>query len=146
MRQARPLPLVGIGHAAFLAPVHLHVGGVDVDRHRPFGQLRRALGGQQSRHPGGRRGQPGLGPAPVRGGEPARDPGRGRGGQPRHRRDLLARLVGADPPLSNCQIQFFNKCTMHHADAFYPTCICGNVVVYPSQTNYRNGRPRREEV
>ena len=32
---ARPLPLAGIGHAAFLAPVHLHVGGVDVDAPSP---------------------------------------------------------------------------------------------------------------
>ena len=38
---------VGVRHPAFPAPVHLHVGGVDVDGHRPFRQLRGALGGSR---------------------------------------------------------------------------------------------------
>ena len=48
MRAARPLPLVVVGHPAFLAPVDLHVGGVDVDRHRALGQLGRPLRRQQA--------------------------------------------------------------------------------------------------
>ena len=97
VRPPGPLPLVGVGNPALLVPVHLHVGGVDVDGHRPFGQLRGPLGGQQARHPRGRRRQPGFGAAPVPGGEPARDPGRGGGGQARHRNQVLARLIGAQP-------------------------------------------------
>ena len=97
VRAARPLPLVVIGDPAFPAAVHLHVGGVDVDRHRPFGQLGRPLGRQQADHPRGGRRQPGLRPPPVLPGEPAGDPGRGRGGQPRHRDQQLPRGIGADP-------------------------------------------------
>ena len=65
MRAAGPLPLVVIGHPAFLAAVDLHVGGVDVDRHRAFGQLRRPLGRQQAGHRRRGPGQPGLRAAPV---------------------------------------------------------------------------------
>ena len=43
MRPADPLALVVIGHAAFLAAVDLHVGGVQVDRDRPAGQRRRRM-------------------------------------------------------------------------------------------------------
>ena len=97
VRPARPLPLVVIGHPAFLAAVHLHVGGVDVDRHRPGSQLGRPLGGKQVHHPRGRGCQARLGPPPVRRGEPAHDPGRGRGRQPGHRHQLLPRLISAHP-------------------------------------------------
>ena len=97
MRQAGPLPLIGVGHPAFLVPVDLHVGGVDVDGHRPFRQLSRPLGGQHAHHPGGRLRQAGLGAAPVLRREPAGQPGRGRGRQARHRRHLLAGLIGAQP-------------------------------------------------
>ena len=97
VRPARPLPLVVVGHPAFLAAVDLHVGGVDVDRHRAFGQLRRPLGRQQAGHRRRGPGQPGLRAAPVLLREPARDPGRGRGGQARHRCQQLPGLVGADP-------------------------------------------------
>ena len=38
MRRADPLTLVVKGHAAFLAAVDLHVGGVQVDRDRPADQ------------------------------------------------------------------------------------------------------------
>ena len=97
VRPARPLALVGVGDAAFLAAVDLHVGGIDVDGHRPSGQLRRPLGGQQARHPRGRGGQAVFRAPPVRPGEPAHDPGRGRGGQARYRHQLLARGIGPDP-------------------------------------------------
>ena len=113
MRPAGPLPLIGVRHPAFPAPVHLHVGGVDVDRHRPFGQLRGPLGGQQAGHPGGRRRQAGLGAAPVPGGEPAREPGRGRGGQPRHRRDLLPGGVGAQPVQAHQEVLPGQLCRGH---------------------------------
>ena len=97
VRPARPLPLVVIGHPAFLAAVHLHVGGVDVDRHRPGSQLGRPLGGKQVHHPRGRGRQARPGPPPVHRGEPAYDPGRGRGRQPGHRHQLLPRLISAHP-------------------------------------------------
>ena len=97
VRAAGPLPLVVVGHPAFLAAVDLHVGGVDVDRHRAFGQLGRPLRRQQAHHPRRRRREARLRAPPVPGGEPARDPGRGRGGQARHRCQQLPGLVGADP-------------------------------------------------
>jgi hypothetical protein len=62
------------------------------------------LGGQQARHPRCRGGQAGLGAAPVLPGEPARHPGRGRGRQARHRRDLLARLISAQPVQADQEI------------------------------------------
>jgi hypothetical protein len=51
VRPAGPLSLVVIGHPAFLAAVHLDVGGVNIDGHRALGQLRRPLGRQQAHHP-----------------------------------------------------------------------------------------------
>jgi len=53
MRPANPLALMVIGHAALLAAVHLHVGGVPVDHYRPAGQRRRPLRGQHVHHRGG---------------------------------------------------------------------------------------------
>ena len=96
VRQADPLALVVIRHAALLAAVDLHVGGVQVDRDRPASQRRRPLRGQQRQHPPGHRRQAGLhrlatGPGVTR----RARPGRGRGRQARHRRDLLARRIGA---------------------------------------------------
>ena len=96
MRPARPLALIVISHAPFLAAVHLHVGGVNVDGDWPAaGQLAGPLGGQQRQHPGGRGRQARLGACPLRCGEPAGQPGRGRGSQAGHRRDLLASGIGA---------------------------------------------------
>ena len=90
MRPADPLALVVIGHAAFLAAVDLHVGGVQVDRDRPAGQRRRPRRRQQRQHPPGHHGQPGLHRLPLRRSKPAGQPRRGRGRRPRHRSDLLA--------------------------------------------------------
>ena len=57
VRPPRPLPLVVIGHAALLRSVHLHIGGIQVDRHRPASQRRRPRRGQQAQHPPGDRRQ-----------------------------------------------------------------------------------------
>jgi hypothetical protein len=84
-----------IGHAALLAAVDLHVGGIQVDGDRPFGQRRRPLRGQQVQHPPGHHCQAGLHRPPLPGRDPAGQPRRGRGRQARHRRDLLARRISA---------------------------------------------------
>ena len=89
MRQAHPLALMVIRHAALLAPVNLHIGGVQVDRDRAAGQRRRPLRRQQRQHPAGHRRHALLDRLPLRRGEPA--------GQARHRRDQLARRIGALP-------------------------------------------------
>ena len=86
---AHPLALVVIGHAALLAAVDLHVGGVQVDRDRPIGQRRRPRRGQHCQHPPGHRRQAGLHRLPLRRGDPPGQARRGRGTQSRHRRDLL---------------------------------------------------------
>ena len=83
-----------IGHAAFLAAVHLHVGGVQVDRDRPAGQRRRPRRGQHVQHPPGHRRQAGLHCLPLPGGDPAGQARGGSGAQPRHRRDLLPGRIG----------------------------------------------------
>ena len=95
MRPPDPLALVVIGHAALLAAVDLHVGGVQVDRDRPVGQRRRPRRGQQRQHPPGHRRQAGLHRLPLRRGDPPGQARRGRGRQPRHRRDLLPGRIGA---------------------------------------------------
>jgi len=53
VRPPHPLALVVIGHAALLAAVDLHVGGIQVDGDRPAGQRRRARSGQYCQHPPG---------------------------------------------------------------------------------------------
>ena len=95
MRPADPLALVVIGHAAFLAAVDLHVGGVQVDRDRPVGQRRRPRRGQQRQHPPRHRRQATLHRLPLRGGDPPGQARRGGGRQPRHRGDLLPGRIGA---------------------------------------------------
>ena len=95
VRPADPLALVVIGHAALLAAVDLHVGGVQVDRDGAAGQRGRPLRRQQVQHPPGHRRQAGLHRLPLGGRDPAGQPGRGRGRQARHRRELLARRIGA---------------------------------------------------
>ena len=57
VRQAHPLALMVIGHAALLPAVDFHVGGVQVDRDRAAGQRRGPLRGQQVQHPPGHRRQ-----------------------------------------------------------------------------------------
>ena len=95
VRPADPLALVVIGHAALLAAVDLHVGGVQVDGDRPAGQRCHPLRGQQAQHPPGHRGQPALHCLPLRRGDPPGQARRGRGRQPRYGRQLLARRIGA---------------------------------------------------
>ena len=58
MRAAHALPLTVIGHATFLAAVDLHVGGVQVDGDRPFGQRCGPRRGRQVQHPRRDRRQP----------------------------------------------------------------------------------------
>ena len=84
-----------IGHTALLAAVDLHIGGIQVDRDRPGGQRRRPLRGHQVQHPPGHRCQAMLDRLPLSGSDPPGQPGRGRGRQARHRREQLARHVGA---------------------------------------------------
>ena len=95
VRPPDPLALMVVRHAALLAAVDLHVGGVQVDRDRAAGQRRRPLRGQQRQHPAGDHRQAGLHRLPLRRGDPPGQPGRGRGRQPRHRGDLLACRIGA---------------------------------------------------
>ena len=97
MRPPDPLPLVVIGHAALLAAVDLHIGGVQVDRDRPAGQRRRPFRGRQVQHPPGHRRQAMLDRLPLGRGDPPGQPGRGGGRQARYRREQLARHVGALP-------------------------------------------------
>ena len=97
MRAAHPLALVVIGHAALLAAVDLHVGGVQVDGDRALGQRRRPGRGQQRQHPPGHGRDAVFHRRPLPGGDPA---GQARGGgraQPRHRRQLLPGHIGALP-------------------------------------------------
>jgi hypothetical protein len=95
MRATDPLALVVPGHAALLAAVNLHVGGVQVDRDRPVGQRRRPRRGQQRQHPPGHGRQAGLHSLPLPGGDPPGQARRGRGTQSWHRRDLLPGRIGA---------------------------------------------------
>ena len=82
VRAADPLALVVIGHAALLAAVDLHVGGVQVDGDRPAGQGRRPLRGQQRQHTAGHRRQAGLYRPPLHRGDPPGQAGGGRGASP----------------------------------------------------------------
>ncbi len=84
-----------IGHAALLAAVDLHVGGVQVDRHRPAGQRRRPLRRQQPQHPLRDRCQAGLHRPPLIGGDPPGQARSRRRGQSRYRGELLPRGIGA---------------------------------------------------
>ncbi len=95
MRPPDPLALVVIGHPALLAAVDLHIGGVQIDGDRAFGQRRRPLRGQQRQHPPGDHRQATLDRFPLGGSDPPGQPGRGGGRQARHRGELLARHVGA---------------------------------------------------
>ena len=97
MRPAHPLALVVIGHAALLAAVDLHVGGVQVDGDRALGQGRRPLRGHQVQHPPGHRRQATLNRFPLGGSDPPGQARRSRGRQPRHWRDPLACRVDESP-------------------------------------------------
>jgi hypothetical protein len=97
MRPPDPLALMVIGHSALLAAVDLHIGGIQVDRDRPAGQRRRPLGGHQVQHPPGHRRQAALDRLPLGRSNPPGQPRRGSRRQPRHRRELLARHIGALP-------------------------------------------------
>ena len=96
MRTPDPLALVVERDPAFLAAVDLHVGGVQVDRHRLAQRRRpsRPHHGQRSQRRGGHIGEPGLHRMPLRVGEPARQPGRRGRGQPGHHGQHLPGLVG----------------------------------------------------
>ena len=95
MRTPDPLALVIERDPAFLAAVDLHVGGVQVDRHRLAQRRRpsRPHHGQRGQRRGGHIGEPGLHRMPLRVGELACQPGRGGRGQPRHRGQHLPGLV-----------------------------------------------------
>jgi hypothetical protein len=96
VRTPDPLALVIERNPAFLAAVDLHVGGVQVDRHR-LAQRRRPRGrhhGQRGQRHGGHIGEPGLHRMPLRVGELARQPGRSGRGQPGHHGQHLPGLVG----------------------------------------------------
>jgi len=95
VRPADPLPLVVIGHPALLAAIDLHVGGVQVDRHRAPGQRFGPLRGQQRQHPAGDHRQAGLHCLPLRRSDPPGKARRSRGRQALHRGDLLASRVSA---------------------------------------------------
>ena len=95
VRPPDPLPLMVIGHAAFLAAVDLHISGVQVDRDRAISQRHGSLRRKQRQHPAGHRRQAGLHRLPLRRSKPAGQPRRGGGRQARHRRDLLACRIGA---------------------------------------------------
>jgi hypothetical protein len=97
MRPPDPLTLVVPGHAALLAAVDLHVGGVQVDRDRAVGQRKRPLCRQHRQHPPGHHRHALLDRLPLRRGEPAGQARRGRGRQPRHRRQLLPSRIGTLP-------------------------------------------------
>jgi hypothetical protein len=86
---------MAIGHAAFLAAIDLHVGGVQVDRDRAAGQRRRPRRRQQRQHPSRDLRDAALHRLPLPGGDPPGQARRGGGRQSRHRRDLLPGRIGA---------------------------------------------------
>lgn len=65
MRATHPLTLVVVFDAVLFAPVHLHIGGIQVDGDRALAQRGGPLRGQQRQHPLGHRGQPRFGCAPL---------------------------------------------------------------------------------
>ena len=96
VRTPDPPALVIERDPAFLAAVDLHVGGVQVDRHR-LAQRSRPRGryhGQRSHRRGGHIGEPGLHRMLLRVGELPRQPGRGGRGQPSQHGRHLPGLVG----------------------------------------------------
>ena len=96
VRAPGPLALVVVGHPTFLAAIDLHIGGVQIDRHRPQQRLApRARHPLQ--HPGGHRVHPGLHRRPLLRADPPGQSRRGGRAQPRHRHQLLARDIGAQP-------------------------------------------------
>ena len=96
VRAPAALPGVVVGHTAFLTPVDLHVGGINIDRHRltQDGPARR---GQQVQHPLVHRGQPDLDRGPLGRADAPCQPTRRTGRQPRHRRQRLPRDIGPNP-------------------------------------------------
>ena len=97
VRAADPLALVVIGHAALLAAVDLHIGGVQVDRHRAAGQRRRPPAGSKPSIRSVTAARPDSTARHWAGREPAGQPRRGGRRQARHRRERLARRIGALP-------------------------------------------------
>jgi hypothetical protein len=95
MRPPRTLALVVVRHAAFLAAVDLDVGGIQVNRDRPFGQRCCPRRGQQRHHPPGDRCQSRLHRQPLHAGDPAGHARSRRRRQARYRGDLLAGRVRA---------------------------------------------------
>jgi hypothetical protein len=95
MRPPRPLALVVVRHAAFLAAVDLDIGGIQVNRDRPFGRRCRPCRGQQLDHPPGDRCQSRLHRQPLPAGDPAGHARSRRRRQARYRGELLASRIRA---------------------------------------------------
>jgi len=66
VRAPAALPLVVVGHPTLLAAIHLHIGGIQIDRHRTQ-QALHPLRGQQGQHPLGRPRHSSLHPSPLLG-------------------------------------------------------------------------------
>ena len=103
VRAPHTLTLMVVGNTTFLAPVHLDIGSVQVDRHRAA-QPSLPRRGHPLEHPLGHAGYPGFHRAPLRTREPACQIGSGGRGQPRHRRDHLPDHISALPVQSDEKI------------------------------------------
>ncbi len=86
-RPARASALVGVGDAAFLTAVDLHVRGIEVERRAVKDELGAPLGGQPVEIPPRDLGQPGLDPGQLGWSEPFGESGRGPRRGERHRRE-----------------------------------------------------------
>jgi hypothetical protein len=116
-----PLSLVVVGHPPLLRPVHLHIGGVQVDRHR-LAQGRRPLPRQRGEHRRVDITHPGLHPVPLPVGQPPGQPGRGRRAQPRHRRERLPGQISA-PAVQPDQEVLPRQLRRRHPDQQLTTCV-----------------------
>lgn len=96
MRASDTLALVVIGYPVFAPPVHVDIGGVQVDRHRGT-QPELPRQRQVFQHPLGCPGHPGLHGPPLWTSESACQTSSGGRGQTAHWGDLLPRDVGTLP-------------------------------------------------
>jgi hypothetical protein len=96
VRAPTTLALIVIGHPALLAAIDFHIGGVQIDRHRPQ-QALHPLRRQQIQHPLARPGHGAFHPSPRLGVHPPGQPRRRGGTQPRHRGQQLTRHIRAIP-------------------------------------------------
>jgi hypothetical protein len=94
VRAPAALPLVVVGHPPFLPAEDLHIGGVQINRHR-LAQRRNPPCRQRGEHRGVNVPDPGLHRAPLPVGQPPGQPRRGSRAQPRHRREHLTSDIGS---------------------------------------------------